>query len=195
MDIIIEILWNPQSQRVNFNLTKKYNEDNRLLSTSFVGLFSDKFYVLILSSLCSFVCIIVFGISFVKVVGNASMTYILVCKLVFILSSKKLHYLLYQLILQFYLHPISILLLLKLNILFNYLFTISLFLFILSPSFFLFKNHHKSTDTTTTTTTSPPPLHYTHLTPPPPPLATHKNPQSTINAKKEKEKKNLKWID
>lgn len=86
MDIIIEILWNPKSQRVNFNLPKKYNEDNRLLSTSFVGLFSDKFYVLILSSLYSVVC-------FVKVVGSASMTYILVCNLVFILPFKKLDYL------------------------------------------------------------------------------------------------------
>ena len=28
MDIITEILWNPKSQRVNFNLPKKYNEDN-----------------------------------------------------------------------------------------------------------------------------------------------------------------------
>ena len=46
MDIIIEILWNSKSQRVNFNLPKKYNEDNRLSSTSFVGLFSEKFYYL-----------------------------------------------------------------------------------------------------------------------------------------------------
>ena len=105
MDIIIEILWNSKSQRVNFNLPKKYNEDNRLSSTSFVGLFSDKFYVLILSFLCSFVCIIVFGISFVTVVGSASVTYILVCKLVSILLSRKLCYLLYQLILQYNLHP------------------------------------------------------------------------------------------
>ena len=89
------------NQRVNFNLPKKYIEDNRLLSTSFVGLFSDKFYVLTLSFLCSFVCTIVFGISFVKVVGSASVTYSLVCKLVSILLSKKLHYLLYQLILQY----------------------------------------------------------------------------------------------
>ena len=102
MDIIIENLWNPKSQRANFNLPKKYNEDNRLLSTSFVGSFSDKFYVLILSFLCSFVCIIVFGISFVKVVGSASVTYILVCKLVSIFSYRKLRYLLFQLILQSY---------------------------------------------------------------------------------------------
>lgn len=105
MDIIIEILWNPTSQRVNFNLPKKYNENNRLLNTSFVGLFSDKFYVPILSFLCSFVCIIVFGKSFVKVVGSASVTYILVCKLVSILPSKKLRYPLYQLIYQYTLRP------------------------------------------------------------------------------------------
>ena len=76
-----------------------------LFSASFVGLFSDKFYVPILSFLCSFVCIIVFGKSFVKVVGSASVTYILVCKLVSIFPSKKLHYPLYQLICQYTLHP------------------------------------------------------------------------------------------
>ena len=63
-----------------------------MLSASFVGLFSDKFYVLILSFLCSFVCIIVlFGISFVKVVGRAYVTYILVCELVSILPSRNLY--------------------------------------------------------------------------------------------------------
>ena len=81
----------PNHKEKIFNLPKKYNEDNRLLSASFVGLFSDKFYVLILSFLCSFVCIIVFGISFVKVVGRAYVTYILVCELVSILPSRNLY--------------------------------------------------------------------------------------------------------
>ena len=61
----------------------------------------------------------------------------------------------------------------------------SLFLFILSPSFLLYKNHHKSIDTTAT---SPPSLHYT------PNTITTSNPQkptihhqhSTFNAKKNK---------
>ena len=74
----------------------------------------------------------------------------------------------------------------------------SLFLFILSPSFLLYKNHHKSIDTTAT---SPPSLHYTPNTittsnPQKPTIhhqhSTFKAKNKTKNKKKKKQKKKKK---